>query len=79
MIGELNIENRIEIDRSEAEKYAFIHESCVFSLLFSILITMMGRINSHLVHIAQQVNAKRNICKWAFSALSVCILDLFYF
>ncbi len=34
MIDELNIENRIEIDRSEAEKYEFIHESCVFSLLF---------------------------------------------
>ncbi len=34
MIDELNIENRIQIDRSEAEKYEFIHESCVFSLLF---------------------------------------------
>ncbi len=30
-IDERNIENRIEIDRSEAEKYEFIHESCVFS------------------------------------------------
>ncbi len=38
MIDELNIENRIEIDRSEAEKYEFIHQSCVFSLLFSNLI-----------------------------------------
>ncbi len=33
-IDELNIENRIEIDRSEAEKFEFIHESCVFSLPF---------------------------------------------
>ncbi len=33
-MDELNIENRIEIDRSEAEKYEFINESCVFSLLF---------------------------------------------
>ncbi len=33
MKKELNIENRIEIDRSEAEKYELIHESCVFSLL----------------------------------------------
>ncbi len=33
-IDELNIENRIEISRSEAENYEFIHESCVFSLLF---------------------------------------------
>ncbi len=33
-IDELSIENRIEIDRSEAKKYEFIHESCVFSLLF---------------------------------------------
>ncbi len=30
MIDELNIENRFEIDRSEAEKYEFIHESYVF-------------------------------------------------
>ncbi len=34
MIDELNIENRIESDRSETEKYEFIHGSCVFSLLF---------------------------------------------
>ncbi len=34
MIDKLNIENRIEIDRSEAEKYEFIHELCIFSLLF---------------------------------------------
>ncbi len=33
-IDELTFENRIEIDRSEAEKYEFIHESCGFSLLF---------------------------------------------
>ncbi len=33
-IDEQIVENRIEIDRSEAEKYEFIHESCVFSLLF---------------------------------------------
>ncbi len=33
-IDEPNIENRIVIDRSEAEKYEFIHESCVFSKLF---------------------------------------------
>ncbi len=33
-IDELNIENHIEIDRSEAEKYELIRESCVFSLLF---------------------------------------------
>ncbi len=33
-INELNVENRVEIDRSEAEEYEFIHESCVFSLLF---------------------------------------------
>ncbi len=28
------VENRIEIDRSEAEKYEFIHESCVFFITF---------------------------------------------
>ncbi len=33
-IDDLYIENRIEIDRSEAEKYKFIRESCVFSILF---------------------------------------------
>ncbi len=33
-IDEQNIENRIVIDRSEAEKFEFIHESCVYSLLF---------------------------------------------
>ncbi len=33
-IYELNIENRIEIDRSEAEKYEFINESYFFSLPF---------------------------------------------
>ncbi len=33
-IDELNIENRIEIDRSEAKKYEYIHESCVFSFFF---------------------------------------------
>ncbi len=33
-IDELNIENRIEIDRSEAEKYEFINESCVFFITF---------------------------------------------
>ncbi len=33
-IAELNIENRIEIDRSEAEKYEFIDESCVFFITF---------------------------------------------
>ncbi len=33
-IDELDVENRFPIDRSEAEKYEVIHESCVFSLLF---------------------------------------------
>ncbi len=33
-IEELNIENRLEIDRSEAEEYEFIHESCVFFITF---------------------------------------------
>ncbi len=33
-IGELTIENRIEIDRSEAEKYEFIHESGVSFITF---------------------------------------------
>ncbi len=33
-IDEQDIENRIVIDGSGAEKYEFIHESCVFSLLF---------------------------------------------
>ncbi len=33
-IDEQNIENRIVIDRSEAEKFEIIHESCIFSLHF---------------------------------------------
>ncbi len=33
-IDEPNSENRIEIDRLEAEKYEFIHELCLFTLLF---------------------------------------------
>ncbi len=33
-IDEQNIGNRIVIDRSEAEKYEFIHESCVFFITF---------------------------------------------
>ncbi len=33
-IDELNIGNHIQTERSEAEKYEFIQESCVFSLLF---------------------------------------------
>ncbi len=33
-VDEQGIENCIEIDRSEAEKYQFIHESCVFFITF---------------------------------------------
>ncbi len=33
-VDEQIIENRIEIDRSEAEKSEYIHESCIFSSLF---------------------------------------------
>ncbi len=48
-IDELNIENRIEIDRSEAEKYEFIHESCAFSLLFfqPYIIILNGLVNKY--------------------------------
>ncbi len=39
-MDELNMGNHIEIDRSEAEKYEFIHESCVFFItLFQPYIT----------------------------------------
>ncbi len=33
-IDESDIENRIVIDRAEAEKYELIHESCVFFITF---------------------------------------------
>ncbi len=33
-VNEQIVENRIEIDRSEAENYGFIHESCVFFITF---------------------------------------------
>ncbi len=36
-IDEQIVENRIDIDRSEAEKYEFVHEAFVFLLLFSNL------------------------------------------
>ncbi len=35
---ELIVENRTEIDRSEAERYEFTHESCIFYIFFSNLI-----------------------------------------
>ncbi len=34
MIDKLNIENHIEIDRSEAEIYEFIYVSCFFFIIF---------------------------------------------
>ncbi len=33
-VDEQLVVNRIEVDRSEAEKYEFIQESCVFSITF---------------------------------------------
>ncbi len=33
-IDEQNIENRIVIDRSEAENHEFMHETCVFFITF---------------------------------------------
>ncbi len=67
MIGELNVENRVEIDRSEAAKFTFIHESCVFSFIFD---------NALLSHFNARFLLGTRICEHYISPNSVFTLFL---